>query len=347
MSQITLADNFSTAAVSRKPQLGRSISQNLRGAMPARLITGRSPEAILTGTAALDPGSIADGDEQAAEVTVTGAALGDIATASFSLDVADLAIVASVTAANTVTVSILNNTGGAIDLAAGTVTASVKKASTASAVVYGANIANPWANRANTQAFRQRTDVTDANLAATDYGFTSGLTYAAFSNYNWHLLLDEFEQMVVEIGTSLGATISDDGGFAKINFTSEADTGDTSETDFVLLADYNLLEHLDLQIKVNSVVVSSDDYTLSDDGNGKIKVVFDAAPAAVAIAYQLYPKPGKNFGLVFTTPVTIKTLGTTTFASEDIVTKDSMWLVTGAGVTSPIHASVQALGTGS
>lgn len=68
-----------------------------------------------------DPGSIADGDEEATEITVTGAALGDFVLVSFSLDVSDLALVGAVTAADTVTVQLLNNTGGAVDLAEGTV----------------------------------------------------------------------------------------------------------------------------------------------------------------------------------------------------------------------------------
>jgi len=77
-----------------------------------------------------DPGSIADGDEEAKEVTVTGAALGDYAIASFSLDVADLVLDAQVTAANTVTCVLANNTGGAIDLAEGTVYVRVFKRTT-------------------------------------------------------------------------------------------------------------------------------------------------------------------------------------------------------------------------
>jgi len=75
----------------------------------------------LTGSDTWDPGSIADGAEEAKEVTVTGAALGDFARASFSLDVADLVLDAKVTAANTVTCVLANNTGGAIDLGSGTI----------------------------------------------------------------------------------------------------------------------------------------------------------------------------------------------------------------------------------
>ena len=67
-----------------------------------------------------DFGSIGDGGERAANVTVTGAAMGDYAIASFSLDVSDMQLDAQVTAADTVTCTMYNNTGGAIDLASGT-----------------------------------------------------------------------------------------------------------------------------------------------------------------------------------------------------------------------------------
>lgn len=72
-------------------------------------------------SATWDPGSIADGNEEAKDVTVTGAELGDYAVASFSLDVTDLVLDAQVTAANVVTCVLANNTGGAVDLAEGTV----------------------------------------------------------------------------------------------------------------------------------------------------------------------------------------------------------------------------------
>ena len=76
---------------------------------------------ILNGSATWDPGSIADGSFEANDITVTGAALGDFAVASFSLDVEDLIINAAVTAADTVTVQLSNQTGGPVDLASGTV----------------------------------------------------------------------------------------------------------------------------------------------------------------------------------------------------------------------------------
>jgi len=82
---------------------------------------------ILFASETKDWGSIADGDEEAEEVTVTGAALGDFAIASMSVDVEDLQLGAAVTAANTVTCVLSNNTGGAVDLGSGTLKVMVIK----------------------------------------------------------------------------------------------------------------------------------------------------------------------------------------------------------------------------
>lgn len=85
---------------------------------------------MYTGSATWDPGSIDDGNEEAKEITVTGVALGDqVIGKSFSLDVADLVLDAQVTAANTVTAVLANNTGGAIDLGSGTIRVTVMKLS--------------------------------------------------------------------------------------------------------------------------------------------------------------------------------------------------------------------------
>ena len=77
------------------------------------------------GSTAVDLASIADGNEQAVDVTITGAQLGDFTLASHSLDVTDLMITGSVTAADTVTVIVANNTGGALDIGSGTIYAMV------------------------------------------------------------------------------------------------------------------------------------------------------------------------------------------------------------------------------
>lgn len=81
----------------------------------------------LHASATWDAASIADGDEEAKDVTVTGAALGDYAMASLSIDVADLVLNAQVTAANTVTCVLANNTDAAVDLASATVYVRVLK----------------------------------------------------------------------------------------------------------------------------------------------------------------------------------------------------------------------------
>ena len=94
---------------------------NSTGENKAELIAMLTALRGLDGSETYDAGEIADGDEEVGEVTVTGAALGDFVLASFSLDVADLAITAAVTAADTVTYQLLNNTGGAVNLASGTV----------------------------------------------------------------------------------------------------------------------------------------------------------------------------------------------------------------------------------
>jgi len=74
----------------------------------------------LTASAVYNAGSIADGDEAAVETVVTGAALGDFVLVSLEVDLADLVLSASVTATDTVTSVLANNTGGAVDLASTT-----------------------------------------------------------------------------------------------------------------------------------------------------------------------------------------------------------------------------------
>ena len=114
--------------------------------------------AYLQGSETKDWGNIADGDEEAEDVTVTGAALGDYAVATMSIDVTDLVITASVTAANTVTVILSNETGGAIDLGSGTLTVKVFKAGSTAVgknvnfEVLGTNMTTALATRSATIA---------------------------------------------------------------------------------------------------------------------------------------------------------------------------------------------------
>lgn len=82
---------------------------------------------MLDGSATWDAASIADGDMEAKDITVTGAALGDFVVVSPSIDITDLQLTGSVTATNTVTAVLSNSTGGAVDLASMTAYARVIK----------------------------------------------------------------------------------------------------------------------------------------------------------------------------------------------------------------------------
>jgi hypothetical protein len=70
----------------------------------------------LYGTAVYNPANLVDGAGVTTTVTVTGAALGDYASASFGLDLQGITFTSWVSAANTVSVRFQNETGGAIDL---------------------------------------------------------------------------------------------------------------------------------------------------------------------------------------------------------------------------------------
>ncbi len=74
----------------------------------------------IEGSAVYDPGNLVDGAGVTTTVTVTGAVLGDLVNVSFSLDLQGISLTAYVSAANTVSVRFQNETGGALDLASGT-----------------------------------------------------------------------------------------------------------------------------------------------------------------------------------------------------------------------------------
>lgn len=83
----------------------------------ADLAALRTPLAgLLTGSATYDAPSLVDAAGATATVTVTGAALGDFAMASLGVDVAGISVTAYVSAANTVSVRLQNESGGTLDL---------------------------------------------------------------------------------------------------------------------------------------------------------------------------------------------------------------------------------------
>jgi hypothetical protein len=81
----------------------------------------------LTGSATYDAPSIAAGASTTTTVTVTGAELGDDASARLAISAGGLSMTQYVSAADTVTVVLANLSGGAIDLASTTLTAEVIK----------------------------------------------------------------------------------------------------------------------------------------------------------------------------------------------------------------------------
>lgn len=80
----------------------------------------------LTSSATWDPPNLASGASESTTIAVSGAALGQLVQASFSLDQQGLSLTGYVSATNTVTVVLSNLTGGSIDLGSGTLKVSVK-----------------------------------------------------------------------------------------------------------------------------------------------------------------------------------------------------------------------------
>jgi len=72
---------------------------------------------ILEYEAVWDPASVGSNGELHEDVAVPGARLGDMVMCNIDVDVADLDVVAHVTASDVVTVGLHNPTAGAVDLA--------------------------------------------------------------------------------------------------------------------------------------------------------------------------------------------------------------------------------------
>lgn len=111
--------------------IGRLISEIERAfskiRIDDRIIIGGGTAILkhLSTTATWDPGNLIAAAQTSTTVTLTGAALGDEVTCSFSLDLQLLQLTGYVSSANTVTVILQNGTAGPIDLASGTLRVSV------------------------------------------------------------------------------------------------------------------------------------------------------------------------------------------------------------------------------
>jgi hypothetical protein len=108
-------------ASSRFSGIDKNVLKKLFDAILADLTAVRAPLAgLLQGSAVYNAASLADGEAASSTITVTGAALGDFAVVSAGVDLAGITCTAYVSAANTVTFRLQNESGGAVDLASTT-----------------------------------------------------------------------------------------------------------------------------------------------------------------------------------------------------------------------------------
>ena len=88
-----------------------------------RVRVGQLLPMFRSASATYDPPSLLDGAGATTTVAVTGALLGDLAWASFSLDLQGVTVTAYVSATDVVSVRFQNESGGTLDLASGTLRA--------------------------------------------------------------------------------------------------------------------------------------------------------------------------------------------------------------------------------
>lgn len=108
-------------------RLGGGTSVTLRRVGSNWFLKNRFETRYLETTAVYDPPSLVDGAGSDSFITITGAALGDLCIASFSLNTAGITVTSNVVNANTVRVRFQNETGGTLDLASGTLRVRVWK----------------------------------------------------------------------------------------------------------------------------------------------------------------------------------------------------------------------------
>lgn len=107
---------------------GTSVTATTDGALTWVAPTFRNLQiGAITGQVGWDPSSVSSGSAVSTTVTATGAAVGDLATASFSIALpAGCFLVAEVTATNTVTVTLVNVSGSSQNVATGIVRVQVR-----------------------------------------------------------------------------------------------------------------------------------------------------------------------------------------------------------------------------
>ena len=99
----------------------------IKSSAPSSATDGMVVGYDLVGSATYDPPNLVDGAGVTTTVGVAGAVLGDFTLASFSLDLQGITVTSYVSAANVVSVRFQNESGGALDLASGTLKVRVIK----------------------------------------------------------------------------------------------------------------------------------------------------------------------------------------------------------------------------
>ena len=93
---------------------------NTTGLSNAELIAMLTALRGLDGSATWNAGSLVDGAGESKDITVTGAVMGDFVLCSLGVDIVDITISAAVTAADTVTIRLQNESTATVDLASTT-----------------------------------------------------------------------------------------------------------------------------------------------------------------------------------------------------------------------------------
>ena len=269
--------------------------------------------AYLQGSETKDWGNIADGDEEAEEVTVTGAALGDYAVATMSIDVTDLTITASVTASNAVTVVLGNFTGGAINLGSGTLTVKVFKAgSTATGKndnfeVLGTNMTTALATRnATVAAVTLTTAGADEDQAILcphlDSGQTAwtGVKWGTENQVHWEALVrtsSAIDNQKIWAGLKLtnDQVVATDANQAFFKFQTDA-TNSEAFTDFEKLHFVHSIGNTDYISRLPITIAASTNYHLkiSFDSDRKLSIFVNG------VQYNITATSGSTGGTAVT-----------------------------------------------
>jgi len=269
--------------------------------------------AYLQGSETKDWGSIDDGNEAAEEVAVTGAALGDYAVATMSIDVTDLTITASVTAADVVTVVLGNFTGSAVDLGSGTLTVKVFKAGSTGVgksvnfEVLGTNMTTALATRNATVAAVTLTtagaDEDQAILAPhLDSGQTAwtGVKWGTENQVTWEALVrtsSAIDNQKIWAGLKLtnDQVVATDANQAFFKFQTDA-TNSEAFTDFEKLHFVHSIGNTDYISRLPITVAASTNYHLkiSFDSDRKLSIFVNG------VQYNITATSGSTGGTAVT-----------------------------------------------